>query len=220
MQPSRKARVGIICGWLSVAGLVIGLALLALDLMYRYPTCRFAMGLAFLVAPTLAVVARLMGDFSSEEAGRKLANWVLAAAVVTGVFLSPVLTHTKTCWPAASEAVAINNLRQLRGAIAVHIAVHGGEPPEAFDEIAKSHMDPRPLTSGEEEGYMFTYVPGPAEADGKRRHYTILARPLQFGKTGKQNFFTDETGVIRFTTENRPANSNDCPVEDWQACKR
>jgi hypothetical protein len=41
-------------------------------------------------------------------------------------------------------------------------------------------------------------------------HYTLVARPENYG-TGKPSFFTDESGVERFTNSNRAATVNDPP---------
>jgi hypothetical protein len=42
--------------------------------------------------------------------------------------------------------------------------------------------------------------------------YQITATPLQYGQ-GQESFFTDETAVIRFTKESRPAMANDTPLD-------
>ena len=55
-------------------------------------------------------------------------------------------------------------------------------------------------------GYEFRYV----RTDGQ--HYQITATPVQFSE-GSPSFFTDETCVIRSTTESRPANANDPPLQ-------
>ena len=55
-------------------------------------------------------------------------------------------------------------------------------------------------------GYEFRYLRADAQ------HYQITATPVQFSE-GSQSFFTDETCVIRSTTESRPANANDPPLQ-------
>lgn len=45
--------------------------------------------------------------------------------------------------------------------------------------------------------------------DGK---YRITAVPVEFGRTGVRSFFIDQTGVIRFTSANQPANEDDQPL--------
>ncbi len=50
------------------------------------------------------------------------------------------------------------------------------------------------------------YTPGPAGADGRVHNYILLARP---GNYGYRNFYTDESGVLRATRENRAATAQD-----------
>jgi hypothetical protein len=61
------------------------------------------------------------------------------------------------------------------------------------------------LAAGKKNGYVFQYNPGPANRRGKITTYTLTARPEIFGETGRKNFFTDETGVIRESLEDREA---------------
>jgi hypothetical protein len=55
-------------------------------------------------------------------------------------------------------------------------------------------------------GYQFRYTRTGQE------HYQITATPVQYND-GLESFFTDETAVIRFTKESRPANVGDQPLE-------
>lgn len=55
-------------------------------------------------------------------------------------------------------------------------------------------------------GYEFRYVRSDSQ------HYQITATPIQFSQ-GSLSFFTDETCVIRSTTESRPASANDPPLQ-------
>jgi len=69
-------------------------------------------------------------------------------------------------------------------------------------------------SSFERSGYRFTYTPGPRDAKGAINSYTIIARPIKYGKVyaeGKmvRSFFTDQSGIIRFTSEERPATATD-----------
>jgi hypothetical protein len=60
------------------------------------------------------------------------------------------------------------------------------------------------------EGYKFEYSLIRQGTDGA---YSITARPTQFGKTGTQSFYVDETGVIRATKEDRLATADDDPIQ-------
>jgi hypothetical protein len=48
-------------------------------------------------------------------------------------------------------------------------------------------------------GYTFRYL------KTGMSHFQITASPVEYGKTGSKNFFMDESGVVRFTMEDRPA---------------
>lgn len=68
------------------------------------------------------------------------------------------------------------------------------------------------LASGKKSGYLFQYVPGPADRRHRIRTYTVVARPESHGKTGLKSFFVDETGVIRETSKDRAPTANDPPL--------
>jgi hypothetical protein len=52
------------------------------------------------------------------------------------------------------------------------------------------------------EGYCYQAV----VEDSK---YSIRAWPMEWGKSGYRSFFGDQTGMMRYTTEHRLANSHD-----------
>jgi hypothetical protein len=68
------------------------------------------------------------------------------------------------------------------------------------------------LASGTKSGYIFDYKPESAPADTPISHYTLVARPVKQSAPGEKSFFTDETALIRFTTEDRPAKVTDPPI--------
>ncbi len=57
------------------------------------------------------------------------------------------------------------------------------------------------LATGIKSGYQFTYAPGPAAANGVVSTYTLSAVPLTVGTTGQRGFFSDQTGVIRYSLD-------------------
>ena len=69
------------------------------------------------------------------------------------------------------------------------------------------------LASGKKDGYRFRLNPERASAGHSIKHYTITARPIKRLVKNQRSFFTDETGVIRFTTENRTATAADPPLD-------
>ena len=66
-------------------------------------------------------------------------------------------------------------------------------------------------------GYYFTYSPsGTAVTVGSctgNPSYTVLATPSVQGQTGQRLFFSDETGVIRFTTNATTPTVSSSPLQ-------
>lgn len=58
--------------------------------------------------------------------------------------------------------------------------------------------------------YTLQYTPGKPDADGRVKSYTLIARPGNFGFL---SFYSDETGILRATVEDRAATVQDPPAE-------
>jgi len=67
--------------------------------------------------------------------------------------------------------------------------------------------------SGKKDGYRFRLKPEHRVEHSPVRRYTITARPIIRLSNDQRSFFTDETGVIRFTTKNRDATVKDSAIE-------
>jgi len=46
---------------------------------------------------------------------------------------------------------------------------------------------------------------GPTDEQGTVTTFSVVASPVEYGVTGWANFYSDESGVIRYTVEDRPA---------------
>jgi hypothetical protein len=90
-----------------------------------------------------------------------------------------------------------------------------GPPPQGSQpsENAADLID-RYMATGQrqEKGYRFMFIPGAPDQSGAVTGYRIVARPLEYGRTGWRSFYTDESAVIRATTENRLATAQDPPL--------
>jgi len=69
------------------------------------------------------------------------------------------------------------------------------------------------IASGKKDGYRFRFIPKRAAGHGPITQYTISARPIKRLFADQRSFFTDESGVIRSTTANRPATVADPPLD-------
>jgi len=113
-----------------------------------------------------------------------------------------------------NEAAAVSILRMINAALTKYArnfpyvgyaptltalcGAEGAQPSPEHAFILESLADPLVR-----EGYTFHY----SRISGS--HYQITAAPMQFEKSGGKNFYTDETGAIRFTTEDRQATERD-----------
>jgi len=115
-----------------------------------------------------------------------------AVFVMAGVItLERMLNYAKRPGPEASAMATIED-----GIYAVSLG-----------SLSASKRIASVLASGTKDGYTFTVSTGTGNAT-----YTIDARPITYDETGTRSFFADETGVIRYTTEDRPATSEDPPL--------
>jgi hypothetical protein len=71
-------------------------------------------------------------------------------------------------------------------------------------ELAKAGLIDAVLASGAKDYYSFYFSTG---AD--KTTFSVRARPLEYGTTGNRSFYMNESGVIRYTTEDRPATAED-----------
>ncbi|MBI4467471.1 MAG: hypothetical protein HY656_08625 [Acidobacteria bacterium] len=94
-------------------------------------------------------------------------------------------------------------------------------PPPADSPESCEHaglIDPA-VATGVRSGYRFEYRPGPTiEKPGPEcavagvKSYAVVARPQPYKETGTRSFFSDESGVLRWTCEDRAATAQDPPI--------
>jgi hypothetical protein len=58
--------------------------------------------------------------------------------------------------------------------------------------------------------YNLQYTPGKPDPEGRVTSYTLTARP---GNFGFRSYYTDESGVLRATAEDRAATVQDAPIQ-------
>jgi hypothetical protein len=78
-------------------------------------------------------------------------------------------------------------------------------PPDSGTQPDAEHsgMVDGVLASGKKSGYIITYIPGLADNKGRVASYQVTERPQRFGENGTISFFSDQSGVIHFTNEDR-----------------
>lgn len=136
-------------------------------------------------------------------------------------------------WPRGrlpgDSASAVGSLRTIHAAAITYASTYNNGYPPTLAAIAPpaggstlncnaAGLIDEVLAGGRKNGYVFDYKPGePVETPARGctpgvQGYIITARPLKYGQTGMYNYFTDASGVIRNTSEDRPATKEDPPI--------
>jgi prepilin-type N-terminal cleavage/methylation domain-containing protein len=108
------------------------------------------------------------------------------------------------------EQLAVTTLHTYTKTLGFYVAVNNQYPAD-LTVLGTPTSNPPYLDSSligdgttvQRQGYAFTY------ANLSPTSYTLLGNPQQHGVTGGRHFFSDDTGAIRFTFENRDATVSD-----------
>jgi hypothetical protein len=141
--------------------------------------------------------------------GKILMRWgvllgVLLAAIWS--FLWFVVPERQGNPTAQAEARAAESLREVRSALVDYASAQGGAYPQQFEAVGERVRLAAQLAQS--VNYQLQYTPGPVDADGTIRTFSLQARA---GNYGFRNFFLDDTGIMRSTKESRAATSEDPP---------
>ncbi len=115
-------------------------------------------------------------------------------------FASGVLVHNK---PVGVSLLVTNSLRNIvTSQITYRATIGAGNYAPDLATLSSSKLIDSVLGSGSKDGYVFT-------VSGRDSTFTATATPLVHGETGIFSYFTDETGVIHSTREDRRATADD-----------
>jgi len=124
--------------------------------------------------------------------------------------------------PAARQASAVGSLRTMNTAEFTYAETYhagfsrtldalAGPPPGSHSSSSAAGLIDNVLATGRKNDYTFTYRPGSPDAKGIIQSYTVTARP---GCKGAWNLFTDQSGILRKTSEDRAATANDRGLDE------
>lgn len=202
-------------------------------------TASLVCGLVFFFWPFTAVAAVVLGHLAlsdiKKSAGRLVGQGMAVAGLVLGyiqlALLPFILIIAAIAIPnllrarmAANEVSAVETLRTYNTAMVMYASTcpNIGYPkklanlgPGVTDTDKCAHADlvgaqlamPLPMKSG----YRFFYAAEP-DADGKISKYVLSADPVTPGTSGVRHFFTDQSGVIRYSAV-RGADANSQPLQ-------
>jgi Domain of unknown function (DUF4190) len=158
----------------------------------------------------------------------------LGVVLSTGATVSALYAHLARS-PEARQTSAMGTLRSLNSALISYGAQYGNGFPSSIEVIASGDpqggdcnhaamIDPH-LASGTKNGYVFRYTavfpdhrstpqisPKAAAANclaGGASGYVINADPAEPPPSGEMHFYTDQTGIIRYSADSPASASSD-----------
>jgi len=143
---------------------------------------------------------------------------VVAIILIIAAIAIPNLLRSKM---AANEASSVATLRTYNTAIVSFQTTYGTDPATSLTQLGPAATPSSTAAdlvdnllgaaTPTKSGYGFTYAPG-AAASGIVSTYTIIAAPLTQNVTGQRRFFTDQSGVIRQTTDGTTPTAASNPI--------
>ena len=105
------------------------------------------------------------------------------------------------------EQYAISSMRNVvTSQITYSETIGGGTYADSLDLLYSSNLIDSVLASGTKEGYTVTVSTGSGNDS-----FAIYSTPITYDER-RRSFFSDESGVIRYTAEERPATAGDKPL--------
>ena len=182
--------------------------------MYTCRECENEINQATEICPHCG--ADLTESAPSVEAGKvkpSLGKILLRWGVLLGVLLAAIWSFLWFVVPerqgnptAQAEARAADSLREVRAAWVDYASAQGGAYPQRFESVGERVRLAAQLAQS--VNYQVQYNPGPLDAGGTIRTFSLQARA---GNYGFRNFYLDDTGILRATREGRSATSEDPP---------
>ena len=156
---------------------------------------------------------------SNKQKGFSLIELLIVVAIILiiAAIAIPNLLRSKM---AANEASAVASLRTYNTAIVAYQTTYATDPSTAFTQLGPVASGAPSASAADlvdsllgaaapvKSGYAFTYTPVAATPVTQ---YTILAVPSSTS-TGQRKFFTDQSGVIRQTTDGTTPTVTSTPI--------
>jgi hypothetical protein len=134
---------------------------------------------------------------------------IVAIAIFAGSMIG-ILWHyfggIRTSPAVQAAEVAAESLRDVRVELSAYSLYAKDEYPATLDSLGA--LAAQSAQTALSAGYKLFYIPRPSSGDQGFRTFVLLARPENGAYL---NLYVDESGVVRATTENRPATSLDPP---------
>jgi type IV pilus assembly protein PilA len=161
---------------------------------------------------------------------------VIPLVVVIAAVAIPNLLRARIV---ANQAAAVGSLQAVHIAAVQYASTYENGFPSNFEAFGNEEgsgrscnhagLLDRPLAAGQTHGYIFAYTPrfpygepGPVVSpkaaakgctSGGASGYAVTADPIRRGSTAQRSYYTDQTGIIRYSDNGEPATADSPRLE-------
>jgi hypothetical protein len=180
--------------------------------MFTCRECETEINQATEICPHCGADLSVPVDSADAPSGKKplrktLLRWGILLSVLLGAmwgFLWFVIPARQGNSVAQAEGRAAQALRDIQAELRDYALPKNGGYPQKFELLGQNARNAVQLAQS--ANYQVQYTPGPVEADGEIHTYILQARA---GNYSFRNFYTDASGTLRATRENRAATAED-----------
>ncbi len=205
--PTRALMLGVIWGSLTAVFVLLFLPVLGVTEERGLLAVLFGLSQIFLVS--IAIKTYCKTRMESGALGN-IARGALTAVPYLGIlFVGAVVIPMLFCTvEAANESWAIASIRNIVTSQTTYASGEGdGSYAPDLTVLHEAGWIDEMQGSDRSNGYLFATS---HSSDGTS--FTVSGRPVRYGSTGTRSFYADETGVIRYSTGERPATVEDKPL--------
>ena len=132
---------------------------------------------------------------------------LLIVITVIGVISAIAVPNLLQSRMAGNEASAISSVRNIVSAEMSYSVSTGAGQFGNITALMNNNLIDTVVGSGTKDGYTFVVTPGASNDT-----FSVNARPFTYNSTGVRSFYSDESGVIRYTTADARATSASTPL--------
>jgi hypothetical protein len=160
-------------------------------------------------------------DYASAKKGMSMSTGALIALVLAGVCLLSVpvicvaiaIPNLLEARKHGNEASAAGSMRTISASQAVYLERSKSQRYGNFQQLEKAGYFDSVLASGMKQGYEFEI--GVPEGPNGQYQFWAKASPVAPGQTGDQYFFTNQSGVIRWSLKDFEVDREKCAPTTW-----